>query len=180
MSLENDKKNQDTYDVISEGQILPGFSKKRVSDNLQLLFKKDKESIASIISGKPIRVKSKLKHQEAYSFQQVLSKAGLKARINRIPAQEQTIDFSLVPEGEENTPYQELAERHKQGETVVCKHCKCEQKIAPYCSECGKQLIAKAGAMPPEVTVGTSYSLTRLFSVIVIILILIIGLWWFI
>lgn len=172
--------SHDTYEVISEGQILPGLSKKRVSDNLQSLFQKEKDAVTSLISGKAVRVKSGMTHQEAYSFLKALTEAGVKAKLNRIPAQELAPEFSLVPEGEESTPYRELAERHKQGETVICKHCNCEQQLAPYCSECGKQLIAKAGAMPSEVTVGTSFSLSKILFYVVLIILGIIGLWFLI
>lgn len=169
--------NNDTYEVISEGEILPGLSKKRVSDNLQALFQKEKSAVIPLISGKVVRVKSGLTHQDAYTFLQALKEAGVKVKLNRIPAKELTPGFSLVPEGEENTPYKELAERHRKGETVICKHCNCEQQIAPYCSDCGKQLIAKTGAMPPEVTTSSFFSPVKLALYLVLVFIGIVGLW---
>lgn len=171
--------NQDSYEVISEGTIRPGISKKKVSDNLQKLFNKNKENIAPIIGGKPLKVKAHLNHRDAYKLQQALLKSGVEARLNRIPAQEQATEYTLVPEGEETTPFEDLAKRHREGETVICKHCHCEQQLAPYCSECGKQLIAKAGAMPPEVTIDSTFPIKTVVISIILLTLLGIAIWLF-
>ena len=162
---------KDTYEVISLGKPLAGFSRKRVTDNLATLFQKDRVLVAPLVQGQIRKVQGDLSHKAAYTLHQSLQEAGLDAELKRIPGEETAAEFSLVPEGEETTPYQELAKRHQQGETVICKHCNCEQQIAPYCSECGKQLIAKAGAMPQQVTVPASGTvIKRIIGIFVVVL----------
>ncbi len=164
---------KDTYEVISLGKPRGGFSRKRVTDNLAALFKKDRVLVASLVQGQIRKVKGNLSHKSAYTLHQSLLKAGLEAELKRIPGEETAAEFSLVPEGEETTPYQELAQRHQQGETVICKHCNCEQQLAPYCCECGKQLIAKAGAMPAEVSLPvTGAVIKRIVSIIIVVLVI--------
>ncbi len=166
----------DVYKVITLGELEEGFNKAQAVKILQTEFALSKEKATSLIEQSEKIVKQDLTHKKAYLYQQKLAKAGLKSRLQRVAVYEKPTEFTIVPDGEETTPFHELAARHEQGETVICKHCNTEQPLTPYCCECKKQLIAKAGAMPEEVSItGMGDVVKILVGVIVAIIVIIAG-----
>ncbi|WP_196139398.1 hypothetical protein [Aliikangiella sp. G2MR2-5] len=132
---------QDTYTVLLSGSLNGKYPAKIAHGKLAALFKLSQAEISSLLAGAPKEVKSGLSHQQAYKYQQMLKATGFEASLLRVPAIEKSAEFSLVPEGEENTPYRDLLKKYNDGEIVECKKCGVRQPLMPYCQNCGKQLV---------------------------------------
>ena len=132
----------DKYNVVFDGTIQEGRTRYKVIGALAELFAKERETIEALFDKAPVIIKPEVDHKTAYQFQQQVLQTGANAQLQRIATQEIDPEYSLVPEGEENTPFEELEKRLAEGEEVVCKHCNSIQPLAPYCGNCGAQLIA--------------------------------------
>ncbi len=135
---------KDLYQVIVTGRLVDGFERKKAVVKLATWFQQPEESVEKWLQGSAVIIKKDLEHAKAYRYQQKLLSIGIEAQLKRIAAVELEPAYSLVPEGEESTSYADLKKRLDEGEKVRCLHCQWEQPLAPYCSQCGKQLVAKS------------------------------------
>lgn len=140
--------NYDHYKVILTGKTLPGYSQNATARNIAKIFNQPFRQTKSLLNGSATVIKDDIPHVKAYQLQQTLMSCGAETTLQRIPVTEHETGFSLVPDGEEQTPYKELAKRLEQGEQVSCSHCYTKQPLGPYCCECGKQLIGSVTAEP--------------------------------
>ncbi|TQV87909.1 hypothetical protein [Aliikangiella coralliicola] len=155
------EKIYDHYNVILTGSIKQGFDIEDVKTGVANLFKTSPQKISPLLNGNPTVIKRDIPHKKAYHYQQLLEKNGAETQIHRIVVQEKETTFTLVPEGEETTPYEELAEKQGHGEIVTCGNCHTEQLLAPYCTNCGTPLnesnilpSGQSAGMPIFIAIG--------------------------
>lgn len=145
-----EQSNYDHYKVILSGATLPGYSKNAAARKIAKVFNQPFRQAKQLLEGTATVIKQDIPHKKAYQLQQTILSCGAEVTIERIPVAEIETGFSLVPEGEEQTPYKDLAERFAKGERVTCGYCNTQQKIGPYCVECGKQLIGRVATSEPQ------------------------------
>ena len=137
------------FDVTLTGNVKPGFKTEQVILSVARLFKLPAEKVSPLFNGSPCVIKQNIPHKAAFQYQQKLDQLGAQVRLKRRPVVAPSPEFSLVPEGEEQTAFETLASRLAQGVEVSCAQCGTVQKHSPYCSGCGKQLIGSLVLAPP-------------------------------
>ena len=69
------------YDIYFSGELVEGFDRATVAQNLGQLFKADEDTVARLLSGKPQRLKRGLDKAGALKYKKVLAAAGAKISI---------------------------------------------------------------------------------------------------
>jgi len=91
--------SNELYQVVYNGQTLPGFDDAQVKANLQNLFKATEERIERLLSpSSSSAIKSNLSYDDAQIYQKKLTEAGadVRIRVQEAPV-EQTQDLKLAP-----------------------------------------------------------------------------------
>lgn len=144
-----EQSNLDNYNLIVTGHILPAFERKQVLSNLERLFNKPVLEIDTLLNGSPTIIRRNISHRKAFEMQTLLVDNGAEAKLQRIIQREVEADFSLVPYGEEQTPFTELQEKLKNKESIECPDCHAIQSPAAFCNQCGTALSVDAPANNP-------------------------------
>lgn len=162
--------NSFMYSIVLSGKTRAGFEKSQVINQLADLFKTSPEKIALWFTGEPTIIKRNIDHKKAFSYQVQLEQCGAEVSLIKTPVPKEAVSFTMVPDGEELTPFKELEQRLNNGELVACNHCEKRQSLAPYCSECGKPLIAK---IVPQIENHNNKSLKiKLISLLAILIVI--------
>lgn len=80
--------NDERYDLIFSGELVPGFELTQVKKNLQQLFRLDENKINALFSGKPISLKKGVDADAANRYRVAMKKAG--ARVDSVLVKEST------------------------------------------------------------------------------------------
>ena len=132
------------YNLVLSGTIRPGSIRQSVIKASAQLLKINAEQTELLFTGKPKLVKRNISHKRAYQLQQQLIAVGAEASLQRITVAEAKTEFTLVPEGEELTPFEELAKKLRSDqsgdELVECAGCQLRQPAAAFCIQCGQPL----------------------------------------
>jgi|GEM_PF-3187727 len=163
--------NQDQYQVVLTGQVKSGYSKANVIKQVAELFQTSRERISPFFQGKAAVIKSHISHKRAFQYKSKLDELGAEVELERIPVAEVETSFSMVPEGEEQTPYNELQQRISNGEQVACGQCGHLQTLAPNCESCGKPLIGITVSAAPETPSAKTSAKMIILSLIIIVLV---------
>ena len=146
----------DRFDVVLTGQTQMGVDQNKVITSLTEILQCPRMQMAEIFSRQERWIiKKNIPHKTAYEIQQKIERIGAEVILIRRVSLEKETEFSLVPEGEEQTPFDVLAKRLQHGEQISCKHCGTRQSNAPYCIHCGKQLIGRISIEPDTSTKKT-------------------------
>jgi len=143
VSMDQNQSAKHLYHVILEGDVVDAKDKQIVAAALAKQFNLTEAKCIELLDGQPKIIRRDMAHREAYQLQQALLQLGAKAQLQVIAAFERPVDYSLVPEGEEQSSFEDLNQRLQQGELVACSRCGTAQPLAPRCIECGSQLIAR-------------------------------------
>ncbi len=73
----------ESYVVILEGTIIEGFQRQEVVKNLSVLFRKDVEVAAELLSGKPRAIKKGVDAATAEKYREMLTRTGAACRVER-------------------------------------------------------------------------------------------------
>ena len=131
------------FNLVTQGQIKTDFSRTRVIMQTAKLLSISKQQAETLFNGQEHIIQKELAHSTAYEWRNKLEDIGVITRLDRFAQKHKPTEFSLVPEDEEQTTYDELNEKLEQGDQIVCQHCSHQQPLAPHCNQCGKQLIGK-------------------------------------
>ena len=131
----------DHFNVILTGKVNAGVSRHSAAQKLAKTLDVDKVTATKLLQGSATVLKRDVSHKTAFALQKSLEASGAEVLIKMLPVHEQDPEYSMVPAGEEQTPYAELQNRLKSGESIECSYCHKVQSNAPYCAECGRQLI---------------------------------------
>ncbi|MET1254473.1 zinc ribbon domain-containing protein [Aliikangiella maris] len=130
----------DHYNVELTGELNSEPSRSQIIDKIATTFNLPKEKISQLLNGKPQIIRKDIPHKEAYQIQQALIQCGAQTRLVRIKVQEKPASFSLVPEGEEQTSFQDLTQKITEGTLVECPQCHNIQPPSSFCVHCGSAL----------------------------------------
>jgi len=132
------------YNLVLKGTIRPGTVRRAAITATAQLLELSAEQAELLFAGKSNLVKQDISHKQAYQLQQQLIAAGAEASLQRISVAETKTEFALVPEGEELTPFEELAKKldaDKAAEgQIECANCHLRQSAAAFCIQCGQPL----------------------------------------
>src|SRR3990172_7686944 len=78
--------NDELYNIVFDGTILPGQSKEDVKKKLSTLFKIDQQKMESYFSSKPVVVKSNVSKQVCDQYTAAFKKAGAQCIIKPVAA----------------------------------------------------------------------------------------------
>lgn len=105
--MENDR-----FDLVYEGDLVPGFELAQVKKNLMQLFRIDESKVDVLFSGKPVTLKKNLDFNVANKYRVAMKKAG--ARVNLVPSPKAE---TAIPDARRATPSESAApERREAGE----------------------------------------------------------------
>lgn len=131
------------YNVVLSGNTLKGFKQDAVIKAISNVLNISTEAVLPLFRGKPTIILRELSHTQARLKILELKQLGAMATLSRT-APDKSNQFSMVPDGEEQTSFDILAERHKKGEKIACKNCATQQIISAKCIKCGKQLFGSS------------------------------------
>jgi hypothetical protein len=154
-----------TFNVVSGGQPLAGFTAEQAGENLSRLMKLPLEKAQQIVTSTRI-LKKGLSQREAAIYKQRLEAIGLTIQIERQDPQQfvPTMTLELEPVDEPATDSDSMeaepteAETAAPSSTITCPKCEHEQPHAEQCGRCGIYFHKLQSVESPQVPVDVDDS----------------------
>lgn len=94
--------NEERYDLVFSGELVPGFELPQVKKNLQQLFRLDEAKVNALFSGKAIPLKKGVDADAANKYRVAMKKAG--ARVDLILVSEASSAAPVKPQSSQQPP----------------------------------------------------------------------------
>jgi hypothetical protein len=122
--------NEERYDLVFSGELVPGFELPQVKKNLQQLFRLDEAKVNALFSGKAIPLKKGVDADAANKYRVAMKKAGAR------------VDLVLVSEAASAAPVKPQSPPPPQPQPVA--------PVAPAAKESGLTTVLGAQPLPPK------------------------------
>ena len=142
-----------TFNVVSDGQPMPGFTLQQAANNLARVMKTTPEKAEAIVLGYRV-LKKGLTQEKAEAFRQKLESIGLSIQIQRVepPSPSSGLSFELEPMDDEAPVEDQLqpSEAPQESAFITCPKCNIEQAKAEQCANCGIYFHKLPPVVPTE------------------------------
>lgn len=85
------------YEIVFNGEVLPGAQVELVRDNLARLFQADEQRLALLFSGRRWVLKSNLERAEAHKYRATLERAGAQVSVVPMALDVEEIEMTALP-----------------------------------------------------------------------------------